>query len=61
MLDSMSLTAAHQLHLLGISPPWAVFLDEWKKENIAPALADQSKVYQLPKKITMSKRVVYNE
>ncbi|KFY10405.1 hypothetical protein V491_07660 [Pseudogymnoascus sp. VKM F-3775] len=43
------------------SPPWAVFLDEWEMEHIGPALADQSKIYQLPKNIMMSKKVVHNE
>ncbi|KFY15483.1 hypothetical protein V492_01959 [Pseudogymnoascus sp. VKM F-4246] len=43
------------------SPPWAVFLNEWDMEHISPALADQSKIYQLPKSIMMSKKVIHSE
>ncbi|KFY22069.1 hypothetical protein V493_06875 [Pseudogymnoascus sp. VKM F-4281 (FW-2241)] len=43
------------------SKPWAVFLDERQMEHIGPALGDQRKVHQLPKRIMMSEKVVQDK
>jgi hypothetical protein len=43
------------------SPPWAVFLNEHMQKHITPVWYDQSRVFQLPKSIMMSKKVFYDK
>lgn len=41
--------------------PWAMFLDESEMKQISPALANPSRVFQLPKSIMTSKKIFFGK